>query len=209
MTEEEREETKASKPQELLSKDLFQILRLELSSAKTTDDITGIAVSYQAAIESYPVTVHSNIENVTVDTDAAFWLPDDAPPFLLVRIYGDGNCLPRCASLMSYGTQDYYDEMRIRIALELAIHMDMYLDNDFLQLGHHVGDDLPKQYAVYSEQYLDQVLTPVTIECILSRETEQISKPGSCMGMWQIHALASVFKCKVCSICPKVGGFVV
>ena len=205
-----REETKASEPQELLSKeDLFRILRLELSGAKTIDDITGIAVGYQAAIESYPVTVRSNIANVTVDTDAAFWLPDDAPPFLPVRIYGDGNCLPRCASLMAYGTQDHYDEMRIRITLELAIHMDMYLDNDFLQLGHHVGDDLPKQYAMYSEQYLDQVLTPVAIKRILSRETEQISKPGSCLGMWQIHALASVFKGKVCSIYQKVGGFTV
>ena len=152
MTEEGREETKASKPQELLAKeDLFRILRLELSGAKTIDDITGIAVGYQAAIESYSGTVHSNIENVTVDTDAAFWPPDNASPFLLVRIYGDGNCLPRCASLMAYGTQDHYDEMRIRIALELAIHMDMYLDNDFLQLGHHVGYDLPKQYAMYSE----------------------------------------------------------
>ena len=95
-----------------------------MSGAKTIDDITGIAVGFQAAIESYPVTVHSNIENVTVDTDAAFWLPDDAPPFLPVRIYGDGNCLPRCASLMAYGTQDHYNEMRILIALELAIHMD-------------------------------------------------------------------------------------
>ena len=210
MTEEEREKTKASKPPKLLSKeDLFRIIRLELSGAKTTDDITGIAARYQAAIKSYPVTVHSNIENVTVDTDAAFWLPDDAPPFLLVRIYGDGNCLPRCASLMAYGTQDHYDEMRIRIALELAIHMDMYLDNDFLQLGHHVGDDLPKQYAMCLEQYLDQVLTPVAIKRILSRETEQISKPGSFMGMWQMHALANVFKCKVCSIYPKVGGFTV
>ena len=57
MTEEEREETKASKPQELLSKeDLFRILRLELSGAKTIDDITGIAVGCQAAIDSYPVT---------------------------------------------------------------------------------------------------------------------------------------------------------
>ena len=90
MTEEEREETKASKPHELLSKeDLFRILRLELSGAKTIDDITGIAARYQAAIESYPVTVRSNIENVTVDTDAASGLPDDAPPFLLVRIYGE------------------------------------------------------------------------------------------------------------------------
>ncbi|KAL8580401.1 hypothetical protein ACOMHN_020878 [Nucella lapillus] len=60
--------------------------------------------------------------------------------------------------------------MRIRIPLELAIHMNMYLDNDFLQLGHHVGDDLLKQYAMYSEQYLDQVLTPVAIKRILSGE---------------------------------------
>ena len=110
---------------------------------------------------------------------------------------------------MANGTQDHYDEMRIRIALELAIHMDMYLDNDFLQLDHHVSNDLPKQYAMYSEQYLDQVLTPVAIKRILSGETEQISKPGGYMGMWQIHALASVFKCKVCSIYPKVGGFTV
>ena len=73
--------------------------------------------------------------------------------------------------------------MRIRIALELTIHMDMYLDNDFLQLGHHVGDDSPKQYAMYSEQYLNQVPTPVAIKRNLSRKTEQISKPGSYMGM--------------------------
>ena len=108
---------------------------------------------------------------------------------------------------MVYGTQDHYDKMRIRITLELANHIDIYLDNDFLQLGHHVGDHLPKQYAMYSEQYLDQVLTPVEIKRIFSRETEQIAKPGSYMGMWQIHALASVFKCKVSSIYPKVGGF--
>ena len=94
-----------------------------MSGAKTIYDITGIAVGYQAAIESYLATVHSNIENVTVDTDEAFWLTDDVPPFLLVHIYGDGNCLPRCASLMVYGMQDHYNEMRI--ALELAIHMDM------------------------------------------------------------------------------------
>ena len=203
MTKEEREETKASKPQELQSKeDLFRFLRLEL-----IDGITGIAARCEVAIESYPVTVRLNIENVTVDTDAASRLPEDAPPFLPIRIYGDGNCLCRCMSLMAYGTQDHYDEKWIRIALLLTIHMDMYLDNDFLQRGHHVGDDLPKQYAVYLEQYLDQVLTPVAIKHILNRETEQISKPGSYMGMWQIHALASVFKCKVCSIYPKVGGF--
>ena len=180
-----------------------------MSGAKTIDDITGTAVGCQAAIESYPVTVRSNIENVTVDTDTAFWLPDESPPFLPVRIYGDGNWLPESTSLMAYGTQDCYDEMLMRIALELAVHMHMYLDNDFLQLGHHVGDDLPKQSAMYSEQNLDQVLTPVAIKRILSRETEQISKPGSYRDMWQIHALGSVFKCNVCSIYPKVGGFAV
>ena len=100
MIEEEKEETKASKPQELLSKeDLFRIFLLEMSGAKTTADITGIAACYHAAVESYPVTVHSNIEIVTVDTATASWLPDDPPPFLPVRIYGDGNCLPRCGSL--------------------------------------------------------------------------------------------------------------
>ena len=99
--------------------------------------------------------------------------------------------------------------MRIWIALELAIHMDMYQDNDILQFGHPVGDDQAKQCAMYSEQYLDQVLTPVAIKRILNRETEQISKSGSYRGMWQIHALVSVFKGKVCSIYPRVGGFTV
>ena len=81
-----------------------------MSGAKTIDDITGIAACYHAAIESYPVTVCSNIENVTVDTAAASWLPDDAPPFLPVRIYRDGNCLPRCGSLMAYEVQDHNDK---------------------------------------------------------------------------------------------------
>ena len=61
--------------------------------------------------------------------------------------------------------------------MELAVHMDMCQDNDFHQLGHHVGDDQGEQCAMYSEQYLDQMLTPVAIKRILSRETEQISKP--------------------------------
>ena len=81
-----------------------------MSGAKTIDDITGIAARYHAAIESYPVTVCSNIENVTVDTDAASWLPDGPPPFLPVRVYGDGNCLPRCGSLIAYEMQDHNDK---------------------------------------------------------------------------------------------------
>ena len=157
MTEEEREETKASKPQELLPKDLFRILRIALSGAKTIGDITGIAARYQAAIESSPVTVRLNIENITVDTDAASWLPDDAPQMSV--------------------SDDIWDTGPL--AFELVIH----IDSDLLQLGHHVGDDLPKHYTMYSEQYLDQVLTPVAIKRILSRETEQISKPGSYGGM--------------------------
>ena len=152
----EIEEKKAKHTEgHLPRKDLFRMLRAELSRAKTAEDIAGLAFQYQEAIESYLVNVCTgfSFKNKAVNTDALAWLPDDAPAFSPIQIYGDGNCLPRCASVFAYGTQEHFDEMRIRIALELASHPEAYLDNNFLRAGHLVADDLPKQYAMYSDQY--------------------------------------------------------
>ena len=135
MTEEEREETKTSKPQELLSnEDFFQILRLELSGAKTIDDITSIAASYQAAIEratklQFIQTLKTSQLTLMQLLGSQMMILFLACPYLRRWKLFTQMCISN-----GIWSQDHYNEMRIRIVLELAIHMDMYLDNDFLQL---------------------------------------------------------------------------
>ena len=99
--------------------------------------------------------------------------------------------------------------MRIRIALELASHPEAYLDNNFLRAGHPVANDLPKKYAMYSDQYTGERLTATAIRQIYLKEVEDIARPGSYMGIWQVHAIASIFNSKVCSVYPKFGGLTV
>ena len=135
------------------------------------------------------------------------WLPDDAPSLSPIQIFADGNCLPRCASVLAYEHENCHDEMRIRIVLELAGNLELYLNNDILQRGFSPSpDNLPKQYAMYSEHYMGDTLTAATIRSVLCKEIESIVKSGAYMGIWQIHALASIFNCKLLSIYPKYGG---
>ena len=75
-------------------------------------------------------------------------------PEIPVNIVGDGNCGPRVASQVIFGNQKFHIEIRVRIALEMALHENYYLQEENLLKGFHntdLGKDLTKCMAQFME----------------------------------------------------------
>ena len=53
-----------------------------------------------------------NAEDLDVDAVSVPLVPPECTYLTPVAIYGDGNCLPRCASLFAFHTQTKHAEMR-------------------------------------------------------------------------------------------------
>ena len=68
-----------------------------------------------------PVPLSSADPVFTPDVNAASVFPKDSPHLTPLAIVGDGNCLPRCTSILVYGDQVHHTEMRARIILELIL----------------------------------------------------------------------------------------
>ena len=81
-------------------------------------------------------------------------------------MYGDGNRLPRSASVLAYGTEDNHLELRARIIRELVENEDKYLDDEYMSTG--VTQDMSarsvvKQFAMFSEKYAGEKLTNINL----------------------------------------------
>ncbi|WAR09183.1 hypothetical protein MAR_019141 [Mya arenaria] len=95
-------------------------------------------------------------------------------------IFGDGNCLPRCANI--------------------------YLEDRYLKAGGSISKDVAKRFAMFSDKYTAQRLTKQTIRHIFQSETLGICKSGAYMGIWQLASLANILMRKVISHYPIYGG---
>ena len=147
----------------------------------------------------------------SVDEDALALLKDCGDivnDCLPVIIRGDGNCLARCGSLLVYGNERFHRDIRLRIAIELITHSHLYLNAEYLQRGwDRKMKPLPTPtiYAMFSDHYCNQQLTQAAIRELYCKEVNDILKPGSYMGIWQLFALSSVLGCALFSIYPKKG----
>ena len=120
----------------------------------------------------------------------------------------DGNCLPRSGSFLAYGTEEYHVDIRLRIALEMMVHKDVYMDPDFLKRGlpPNQSGPTPVTYAQYSDYYIyGEVLTTNKASEIYDKEVNEILQEDTYSGIWQVFALASVLGCPVCSVYPRKG----
>jgi hypothetical protein len=126
---------------------------------------------------------------------------------LPVKIFGDGNCLARCASVLAYGSEEFHLELRLRIAMEMIQHKHLYLDGRYLARGAKVVGkfNLPQRYAQFSEIYTHQVLTHHVVSYIFDKEIHSILKAGNFMGVWQLFAMSSVLKIPLFAVYPKMG----
>ena len=105
-----------------------------------------------------------------------------------------------------HGNADHHVEARVRIAAELAVHEDLYLDDKFLTKG--ISDCTPRSttYARFSDLYQHGTnLSSTEIRRLCQEETMGVVKPGEYMGIWQIHAISSILGARVKSVYPGKG----
>ncbi|KAK3736828.1 hypothetical protein RRG08_000579 [Elysia crispata] len=83
----------------------------------------------------------------------------------------DGNCVPRSLSLAVFGTENSHLEVRFRIVLELAEHVQEYVNS---------LDDTTSQVACEtSNHYCD------TVYDTFIQEFLEVKSLGTFIGVWQ------------------------
>ncbi|XP_070178222.1 vertnin-like [Littorina saxatilis] len=146
-----------------------------------------------------PVTMRQlQGHSLRVDAISKDLYPSDGPNFTPFSIYGDGNCLPRCCSLLAYGTEEHHLEMRVRIVIELAVNK-----------AHYLSYPVARFCAQYSDQYHGEVLSDLAVERIYEAEIFDACRPGTYMGFWQMLAVSSVLQVSLWSVYPQYGGYTV
>ena len=75
-----------------------------------------------------------------IDSNNVDLVPQDIPmkpksQLYPASIYGDGNCLPRAASVLVYGREDKHAEMRKPIVVELTKNQEPYLSIHAIRPG--------------------------------------------------------------------------
>lgn len=139
----------------------FEDLQGKLVRSGTFDELLGVAREHEAAMKNY-IAARDDLcaESYVTDTESLALYPEDSPPLLPIKIYGDGNCLPRSGSVLAFGTEQNHTELRARMTCELALNAEVYLKDSFLSTGHRVND-CKKLYAQYSEAYVLRSLQKV------------------------------------------------
>jgi hypothetical protein len=149
-----------------------------------------------------------------IDADSLRLMPDDLPSTVYTHgvasfpiiIEGDGNCLARVGSVLLFGSEAHHLEVRLRIATEMVLFRDCYLDQDYLSKGVPANQHLsPAMIAQFSDSYLGEHLNDDAVQDIFLKEVHQVLKPSSYMGLWQLFAMASVLKLSIFSAYPHHG----
>ena len=122
-----------------------------------------------------------------------------------------GNCLPSSASRLAYGTLERVNELRLRIAMELIMNENGYLNNKLLKKGLDEHSPLHKSlltycYAKRSDNFVpESVMNRKAAQDLFRKEVFNILEDCAYMGIWQLHSLANVLKCPILSVYPEKG----
>ena len=135
-----------------------------------------------------------------LDTIAEQQRPADAaPPSHFARTTtGDGNCLVRSLSMAAFGTDALHQELRVRIACELALRRNMYLSPEYIARGT-AEDGLHLLSILHATG--DFHLVP-SVELAFDCEVMAAVQDGKDLGMWHMLAAANVLQRKIYSIYP-------
>ena len=151
--------------------------------------------------------------SLTADTEALQYMPclgESYSGWLPVIVEDDGNCLPRSASVACFGTETAHEEIRTRIGIEMALHKEQYINNDYINRGIDLprkeAANLLKTYTMFSYQYHagDRITTEVSSR-IFEAEALSVVQSNTFMGIWQLFALSSSINANVQSIYLQLG----
>lgn len=184
----------------------------KLTKCKTYADVQ--EVTHDAVLTPLPVSLPEITfitHKRTVDSAALQLLPDEVKSLGLLptTIYGDGNCLPRCDSLLVYGQEEKHIDIRGRIIHELVSNEANYLDEKYLKEGSDSSlgrMNFAKTFAMISEHFSGEKLTYIAIQRIFQAEVLSLCRSGSFMGVWQMAALSNILKTDLVSVYPEYAG---
>lgn len=191
--------------------EIFNKISQQLAKCKTHQDVKKIVDKSWRTLPALPqsdeektlIDLHLTGDRVSMPLVPAYLQQNGYCP---AKIYGDGNCLPRCASVLAYGVEDHYKEMRIRIVMELVRNESKYISDNYLRKGANKETGFAKTFAMFSEHFRAEVLTSLAIKRIFQQEVLTCCKDGTYMGAWQIASLANVLNTTVESVYPAYGG---
>lgn len=108
---------------------------------------------------------------------------------LPTTIVADGNCFPRTLSMLVYGNQFHFQEMRGRMMYEGVQNFSEYLKHHYLAHGarhKYKKAKLMEIFAQYSDEYVAGTkTTPKLVKKVLEKELLSVSKNSSYCGIWQ------------------------
>ena len=191
----------------------FDRLFSRMQSCKNYVDLTILCESivnpHQISLSD--INIYEQLSEEDLDRYSNRILPCDIPnhPLLFAKkIYGDGNCLARCGSMLAFGTEEHFVELKVRMIVELVQNEQLYLDNDYLKVGHHDRSNYAKNFAMCSPQVGRETLVDDSdIRLVFQREVFEYRKPGVYAGMWQLFALSNVLKTNLFSAYPMGYGY--
>ena len=183
----------ASSPREVHLDDrdsFFAHVCAELSVCYSVEAVQAIASKFKPLLQKFPIPQVK--VNGCIDKKAQALMLEGFGCGLLypVLTQRDSNCVPRALSLAVFGTENSHLEVRCRIVLELAEHVQEYVNS---------LDDTTSQVACEtSNHYCDTYDTFI-------QEFLEVKSLGTFMGFWQLMAAANVFGAKVTSVYPDKG----
>ena len=115
----------------------FAHLYAELSVCDSLEALQALTLKFKYLLENFllpQVTTKTVVEvNGCIDKVAQALMPDGFGYGVLypvlIKNKSDGNCVPRALSLAVFGTEDSHLEVRCRIVLELAEHVQEYVNS--------------------------------------------------------------------------------
>ncbi|KAL8616788.1 hypothetical protein ACOMHN_017825 [Nucella lapillus] len=199
----------------------FLRLSLKMGQAQTFEELVQICEEYKGCLQKWDVAIASDLDaaDYQKDTMAFDLYPSDGPALCPFQIYGDGNCLPRCLSLLACKHEGLHEEMRVRIVFELCLNKAYYCtlgplsnpdSSTTATSDRQEQHSLAAQYATFSSHWSQgEELNQQTVNLVFEREVLAAVEGGTYMGAWQMHAVASILGAEVFSVYPEYGGHTV
>ena len=151
-------------------------------------------------------TLYDVIDNKKqIDTYGNNIMPFDVigqASLIAVGVYGDGNCLSRCGSILAYNCPHNFVEIRCRIVMYLCKMESLYTDPVYLKRGHENRDDLHERYAMYSAQ--DETLND-GVSLIYEQAAFRFRINATYGNIWGLFALSDILNSNIYSLYPHFG----
>ena len=122
----------------------FATLLNALHGCESYDMLRDTCSKFEDNVYTLSVYMQHTTVSCSRDKTASTLMPDDVScttsRLVPVSVMADGNCLLRSGSVLAFGYEDFADEIRARIVIELVMHEHHYLDGSFLRQGTCIDD---------------------------------------------------------------------